>query len=122
MALFRRKHPQENFFRFIAERLYDSAPGRRERDELQSTIYGAHSHHLPQGSGKKALGLKETITQEHGWIIGVIRSSQETWKRTHKELPFDLLDAQRGAMLQDLGEALGNVERSRLNRSGEQKG
>lgn len=108
--------------RYIAERLYDSAPNRQEREQLQSTMYGAHAHHLSEGHGKKALGLKETITSEHAWIIGVIRSSQETWKRTHKELPFDLLDAQKGAMLQDLGEALGNVERSRLGRSGEQKG
>ena len=122
MSLFRRKHPHENFIRYIAERLYDSAPNRQERDQLNSTIYGAHSHYLPEGYGKKALGIRGTITPEHGWIIDVIHSSQETWRRTHRGIPFDLLDADKGGMLQDVGEALGRVERSRLGQRGEHKG
>lgn len=119
MGPFGDKHVHAKFISFIAGSLFDRAPNRQERDELQNVIYGAHTHHVPSGYGKKPMGLKDMITPEHQWVIDAIRDSQETWKLANKKLPFDFLDPKRGEMFQDLGEALGEVRRSRMRPGGE---
>lgn len=116
---------RQNFFRDLANFLWEAAPSQEAKDELHSVLASAHTHHIAPGFeslGNKPQGLRSVLVEKYQWIVYAIEAYQIVWNSEPHAFHCDLLDEKTGGMLiQDVSEAVGYMERERFGRSMREK-
>lgn len=113
------------FYHSLANFLLDMHPDTTQQDVLQAVIYGAHTHYLEPGYevwGKPLISVDRNLVEQYEEIVNAIRAHKTVWDAEGHGYTRDLLDPVQGPLVvQDLGEAIGEVEIERYQNSQKEK-